>query len=306
MVTLEGFTPAVHPVAELFPLLPREELEALAEDIRTNGLREPIWLDRSGRILDGRNRAAACKLAGVTCKALIYEKPEETIPAFISSANLYRRHLTSGQRAVIAEQMANLIRGAGRRSDGSKVQTSTISAEMAVAEAAHLVGASRRQTLYARKLRLENPEAYREVAAGRKTINRVLADMGRPIKGRRREKVEATQAAPANTAPASKAPAAKQRCAKPSPASPIPEPRLHDIQLGRELQEFLCRVPSGRTPEECAVFQDPQSSESVNRYFEQHAAWLRRWLDLWEERRAQAGDGTDLARSVTTRAPHLN
>ena len=52
----------VHPVATLFPLLEGKELIALAEDIRWNGLREPIkrWNDM---IIDGRNRAKACELA---------------------------------------------------------------------------------------------------------------------------------------------------------------------------------------------------------------------------------------------------
>src|SRR5437870_805848 len=42
---------AFHPVAELWPLLPEAELEALAEDIRENGLRPPIWRHRDGRII---------------------------------------------------------------------------------------------------------------------------------------------------------------------------------------------------------------------------------------------------------------
>ncbi len=45
-----------HPVANIFPLMGEAELDALAEDIRANGLREPVWLHRDGRIVDGRNR----------------------------------------------------------------------------------------------------------------------------------------------------------------------------------------------------------------------------------------------------------
>ncbi len=49
----------VHPVAALCPLLEGKELIALAEDIRWNGLREPIKR-QNGMVIDGRNRAKAC------------------------------------------------------------------------------------------------------------------------------------------------------------------------------------------------------------------------------------------------------
>jgi ParB-like chromosome segregation protein Spo0J len=47
-----------HPVTDLFPTLPDEELKDLAADIAERGLLHPI-------VLDGRNRYAACQLAGV-------------------------------------------------------------------------------------------------------------------------------------------------------------------------------------------------------------------------------------------------
>ena len=89
----------VHPVAAFFPMLPDDELQALAEDIRANGLMHPIVLNAAGVLLDGRNRLSACKLAGVEPHAIVL--PEETDEvAFIISANVARRHLTKGQCAM--------------------------------------------------------------------------------------------------------------------------------------------------------------------------------------------------------------
>ena len=53
-----------HPLADIFPMLDDNELKALAEDIKTKGLTEPITL-YEGKVLDGRNRYRACDLAKV-------------------------------------------------------------------------------------------------------------------------------------------------------------------------------------------------------------------------------------------------
>jgi ParB-like chromosome segregation protein Spo0J len=62
-------TPA-HPVADLFPMLAGDEMQSLADDIAERGLLHPIVLDTEGRILDGRNRYAACEIAGVDQRRL--------------------------------------------------------------------------------------------------------------------------------------------------------------------------------------------------------------------------------------------
>jgi len=97
-----------HDAAKLFPLLPDEELADLAADIKAHGLQNPLVL-LDGKLLDGRNRALACKKTGVAVKTLSW-KPNGISPAqWVMSQNLHRRHLTPSQRAVIAVESEPLF-----------------------------------------------------------------------------------------------------------------------------------------------------------------------------------------------------
>jgi ParB-like chromosome segregation protein Spo0J len=55
----------VHPTADVLPMMSDEELAELGEDIKSNGLKEPITFDREGVLLDGRNRLEAMERAGI-------------------------------------------------------------------------------------------------------------------------------------------------------------------------------------------------------------------------------------------------
>jgi hypothetical protein len=48
----------VHPAADLFPMMPDDELDELAADIEKHGLRQAIDF-QGDELLDGRNRLAA-------------------------------------------------------------------------------------------------------------------------------------------------------------------------------------------------------------------------------------------------------
>jgi hypothetical protein len=84
----------------LFPMMEGDDLAALADDIKENGLQQPIVIDTEGRLIDGRNRLAACDQAGVEPEWRLIEV--EDAEAFIWSANVKRRQMTKGQIAMVA------------------------------------------------------------------------------------------------------------------------------------------------------------------------------------------------------------
>ena len=98
---------SLHPACKLFPQLPRDELKALAADIKANGLQNSVVL-YEGKILDGRNRWLACKIAKVK-PTFVQWKGQGSPVAWVISENLVRRHLTSSQRAVIALDILPLL-----------------------------------------------------------------------------------------------------------------------------------------------------------------------------------------------------
>ena len=101
-----------HRLANHFPMMDAAELDALADDIRKNGLRQPIvkW---QGRVLDGRNRLAACQKAGVKPRFETFKGKDPL--GFVLSQNLERRHLTPCQRAMLGADLQPQIRGRSER-----------------------------------------------------------------------------------------------------------------------------------------------------------------------------------------------
>lgn len=107
-----------HPLANVFPLMEGVDFDELVESIKASGQLEPIIMFE-GKILDGRNRARACKSAGVTPVASVedFRGTYEEARDFVVDANLRRRHLDPSQRALIAAKLSTLGHGGDRRSD---------------------------------------------------------------------------------------------------------------------------------------------------------------------------------------------
>lgn len=116
-----------HELANLFPLLEGDAFWALVEDIRANGVREPVVM-LDGLILDGRNRYHAAREAGVSYPVVDYVGDDPL--GYVLSLNLKRRHLSESQRAMVAAKLAKLPHGHRQTGQLAAVPTQEQAAQM--------------------------------------------------------------------------------------------------------------------------------------------------------------------------------
>ena len=162
-----------HPAAGAFPLLEGDELQELADDIRAQGLLEPIVV-HEGMILDGRNRQRACELAGVEPRYQEWVSNGRTPLEFVVAKNLHRRHLTPAQRAAIAaellpelEQEAKARRIDNVRKDGDRPTGHSRPVGGRSAEkAADLVGVGKTSVKTAKRIQEQDPAVFEEMRTG--------------------------------------------------------------------------------------------------------------------------------------------
>lgn len=168
----------IHPAADLFPMMPDEQLKILADDIKKQGLIYPIIL-LDGQILDGRNRLKACGMAGI--KPTFSEYTNSRTPTeYVLAVNCKRRDLTLSQRAMIAasalpmleaEARQRMAAGGGDKKSGVEIIPPLIeNAGKARDKAAELMDVNPRYVSDAKRLQAEAPEVAAEVAAGTKTL----------------------------------------------------------------------------------------------------------------------------------------
>ena len=134
-----------HPLADLFPMLGEREVRELADDIVTFGQRVPIVL-HEGKILDGRNRFAACLFAEVEPVTVDYDGDDPL--GFVLSHNLHRRHLSESQRALVAAQIVDWEVGLNQHSGSANLQT-----HLPAREAARRLSISERAVAAAKRIR---------------------------------------------------------------------------------------------------------------------------------------------------------
>jgi N6-adenosine-specific RNA methylase IME4 len=154
-----------HELADIFPMMGAEEFADLCDDIEKNGLAEPVVL-YEGKVLDGRNRHSACTALGIVPATVEYTGDDPL--AYVISKNLKRRHLTTGQRADIADELANMPRG-GHWNKKTNVEFSTL---VSVDEAAECMNVGRDSVFQVRKVKEQGiPELVDRVRTGKIAVS---------------------------------------------------------------------------------------------------------------------------------------
>jgi hypothetical protein len=146
-----------HPVADLFPMMTEDELREMAADIGERGLLHPIVRDGEGRVLDGRNRLAACTIAGV--EPVFEEYGGDDAAGYALAVNIKRRHLTKGQQAMIAARALSI--------DGVK--------KLSTRQAGEAVGVSHMRVSQARTVLQFAPDLADGVVSGEVALDEAYA-----------------------------------------------------------------------------------------------------------------------------------
>lgn len=173
---------AVHPAADIFPMMTDAELQELAEDISAHGLQLPLTLTHDGILVDGRNRLAACRIANVdhSYHMLPEDYTDEQILNTVVSTNIRRRHLTAGQKAMIAAALEPMYAEAmqvGRPKSGEEKivenfpQFSECGNKAREQAAAAVGGISGRSVSDAKALKQDTPDLAEMVTRGDMTLN---------------------------------------------------------------------------------------------------------------------------------------
>jgi hypothetical protein len=116
-----------HPLAEIFPSMDGEDFSTFVADVKKRGLLSPV-VTLDGQILDGRNRWMACEQLGIKPATVEYDGDDPL--GYVVSMNLSRRHLTPGQRAMVAEKIVTTTHG-GVRSKWPRGHLKPVSREKA-------------------------------------------------------------------------------------------------------------------------------------------------------------------------------
>lgn len=155
----------VHPVAEMYPLMPEDAYEEFKEDIRLHGQYDDIIVS-NGVLIDGRHRLRACLELGIEPRWSELPKSENA-KTWIASHNQHRRHMTTGQRAMTADKIVTWELGENQHSkEGDGIPSPSQS------DAAKLLNVSRDSVRLARRVRKHASKRVIEaVESGALTLN---------------------------------------------------------------------------------------------------------------------------------------
>jgi len=294
----------IHPAAELFPLMPPDELRVLGEDIRKHGLHEPVVLQKQYRrgadgsirnehdyelaLIDGRGRLDAMEEADFTlvCDGKLdpmlghralgltpladgatSELASSVDPYdFVISRNLHRRHLTAKQKR---EVIAKLLKATPEKSNRQIAET--------VKASHHTVGAVRAEMEATGQVAQLAKTVGKDRKARKQTAKRPTTAKKPQAPRARRAAQQETKATHAVDKPQpSKKKDTEGKKPKPSPRdleakqahiNELEAAREHDNDLAEQLQSAKIKIagPESEVEEAKAAAKPAPQSKSASR-----------------------------------------
>jgi ParB-like chromosome segregation protein Spo0J len=141
----------IHALAKLFPEITGQDFKDLVASIKAHGLMEEI-VTLDGQVLDGQNRLKACKAAGVEPKFREFTGKDPL--AFVVAENIARRHLTAGQRSLLAVKISECG-----------------NSHMTQEKAAQKLHVSRESVSLAKQIKGKSPKLAKRIEAGKISLN---------------------------------------------------------------------------------------------------------------------------------------
>ena len=172
-----------HEAAEVFPELTGDPYEELKKDIAKNGQAMPAYV-HEGQIIDGRTRQKIARELGQDLLVKEWDG-NGSLPAFVASLNLHRRHLDETQRALVAARLQPLFEAEAkeRMLKGKAADpTANLSKGPARDQAAAVMNVSPRSVQSAKKvLEAGTPALNEAVQSGEATVSAAseIADLSK-------------------------------------------------------------------------------------------------------------------------------
>lgn len=171
--------------SELVPEMTTQEYDDLVNSIRKQGVRQPIHILSDKTVLDGRHRVRACREIGIKdIQALSHELDETKAIEFVVDTAVERRNLTKEQKLDIVLRSDDLISGLKEKAKINSLSNLNNAPLSRGTTGPHresgktddklgeMAGVSGRTVRRMRKVKNEDPEKYKEVLDGKKSIRK--------------------------------------------------------------------------------------------------------------------------------------
>ena len=172
-VRTEDKEPEYHDLSTVFVSFEdTQEFDGIVDSIKQYGLFEPILMWQ-GWIVDGRHRHKACLKADVkpTYEYIPDDTPFNVVRDRVVGANLMRRHLTTGQRAMTAAALATMTAGGTGSNQHEKSKRTNLSDSKSNGDAAKTLNVSPSTVKTAKAIKRDAPDLAEEVSKGNMTLN---------------------------------------------------------------------------------------------------------------------------------------